>query len=62
MMADYRVIWEIDVVAIDPRDAAEKAMEYMPHDKYSLGATVFDVIGDDGEIIRVDIEGEDDDE
>jgi hypothetical protein len=48
-MADYRVIWEIDIDADSPREAAEKAREIQlrPH---SI-ATLFNIIerkaGDD---------------
>lgn len=54
-MKTYHVLWEIDVEAESPREAAEKA-QAIQQDTQSI-ATVFDVIEMDGEDIkRIDLE------
>ena len=58
-MQTYRVIWEIDIEADSPEEAAEMARYYQT--KPSTTATVFDVREKTGKITRVDL-SEDDDE
>jgi len=52
-MTEYRVVWEIDIAADSPREAAVKAREYqMP----GTEALVFEVFPSDGvEHITVDL-------
>lgn len=50
---EYRVIWEIDIVASSPREAAKQALE-IQRDPESL-ATVFDILDEDGDSHRVDL-------
>lgn len=52
-MNDYRVIWEIDIYAENPKQAVEKARQ-IQLDPVSC-AVVFDVIDDTGETERVDL-------
>lgn len=51
---DYKVIWEIDIKAKNPREAAEKAAE-IQRDVTSV-ATIFQVYDENGESITVDLE------
>lgn len=53
-MKNYRVVWEIDIEAETPRDAAELALEIQRNNE-SI-ATVFEVIGEKGTSITVDLE------
>lgn len=59
-MADFRVIWEIDVVAHGPRDAAHEARRLQR--KQGSSACVFDVTGADGEMVRIDLMGDEEPE
>ncbi len=52
-MTTYYVEWAMDIDAESPREAAEKARTYQC--KPNTTATVFDVTGEDGETIRVDL-------
>lgn len=49
----YRVVWEIDVDAEDPKEAAEVARFFQTAPDTT--ATIFDVRGETGEITRVDL-------
>ena len=49
----YRVVWEIDIDADTPEDAARQALD-IQHD-YNSDATVFDVIDESGTKIRIDL-------
>ncbi len=52
-MQAYRVIWEMDIEADSPEEAAEMARYYQT--KPSTTATVFDVKDKAGQIKRVDL-------
>ncbi len=52
-MPNYRVVWEIDVEADDPHDAAHQALQIM-RDPDST-ATVFAVTDDNGNCVDVDL-------
>jgi hypothetical protein len=56
MKEEFRVIWEIDITADSPREAAWRALT-MQRDPESLG-TVFDVVDERGETTRVDLVAE----
>jgi hypothetical protein len=59
-MTDYRVVWEIDIEADTPREAAEHALNIQQ--KHYTTATVFDVIDKKTlETTRVDLYSEEDD-
>lgn len=49
----YRIVWEIDIEASSHKEAAEEALK-IQRDPESL-ATVFDVIGEDGNTVRIDL-------
>ena len=49
----YLVTWEMDIYADSPREAAEKAWDYMRH-PFST-ANVFTVVNKDGDRIIVDL-------
>jgi hypothetical protein len=50
----YHVVWEIDLYAQSPRDAAKEA-QAIQQDKDTV-ATVFDVTEEDGnKIVRIDL-------
>lgn len=49
----YRVVWEIDIEAETPEEAARKALEIQRD--HSSGATVFDCINMAGNMHRVDL-------
>lgn len=51
-MTEYRVVWEIDIEAESPEEAAEQALEAQ-RDPESI-ATVFDVFEASGKRTRVD--------
>lgn len=53
---DYHVVWEIDVVATSPEDAAEEAFKHMQ--RPGTTAVVFDVTDDNGRTTRVDLMGD----
>ena len=53
-MTHYVVTWEIDVDAETPQDAARQAWELMRAEDST--ANVFDVLDEDGECTRVDLE------
>ena len=53
MRQSYLVVWEIDIYADSPREAAEKAWEHMRH-PFST-ANVFTVLNKDGDKIIVDL-------
>lgn len=55
-MAMYHVIWEIDLDAETPKEAAEKALA-IHRDPVSL-ATVFNVCDEDGNLTQVDLSEE----
>ena len=50
----YHVLWEIDLDADSPREAAELALLIMLDSEST--ATTFDVTDEDGETTRVDLE------
>jgi hypothetical protein len=50
---EYRVVWEIDISADSPREAAEKALA-IQRDPNST-ATVFDVTDEGGEPSHIDL-------
>jgi hypothetical protein len=52
----YRVVWDIDISADSPRDAAERALEIM-RDQSAI-ATVFNCIDPEGVQHHVDLEEE----
>lgn len=49
----YHVVWEIDIDADSPREAAEQAFHYMQIPGTSANA--FDVFDEDGEPVHVDL-------
>lgn len=49
-MKSYRVVWEIDIDAKSPKEAAKKALK-IQRDKSSM-ATVFDVIDRDSKSVK----------
>ena len=53
----YHVLWEIDLDAESPREAAELALSIMLDSEST--ATVFDVTDEAGETTRVDLEDTD---
>ena len=53
MSQRYLVTWEMDIYADSPREAAEKAWDYMRH-PFST-ANVFTVIDKDGDMSIVDL-------
>jgi hypothetical protein len=57
MQTNYLVIWEVEMEADTPRQAAQKALEVM-RDPESIG-TVFKVIAADGEHVVDLLEEED---
>lgn len=56
MPKEYRVTWEIDVIADSPKEAAEKArqMQQWPREGYWCG--VFETWDEDGRGVRVDLD------
>ena len=50
----YHVLWEIDLDADSPQEAAELALSIMLDSEST--ATTFDVTDEDGETTRVDLE------
>ena len=50
----YHVLWEIDLDAENPREAAELALSIMLDSEST--ATTFDVTDESGETARVDLE------
>lgn len=54
-MTEYRVMWEIDIVASSPREAAKKALEIQRNP--DSWATVFRVVPfeSNGEAVDVDL-------
>jgi len=57
-MPNYTVTWEIQVSASTPREAAEVARAFQRHPSAMVG--VFDVIDENGEGVRIDLDGDDD--
>ncbi|MCG3177579.1 MAG: hypothetical protein MOGMAGMI_02553 [Candidatus Omnitrophica bacterium] len=55
-MPDYLVTWEMNITADSPLEAAQRAWYYMRTPDST--ANVFDVTGEDGRTVRVDLEGE----
>ena len=53
MDQEYSVMWEIEVVAASPRDAAKQAREHQVRE--GTTAVVFDVVDGKGESTRVDL-------
>jgi hypothetical protein len=53
MEKTYKVVWEIDIAADSPEEAARKALEYQ-RDRESL-ATVFNVTEPNGNTIVFDL-------
>jgi hypothetical protein len=53
-MPIYHLTWEIDIDASSPREAAEKALA-IQRDQGSI-ATVFDVVDEGGDSVRIDLE------
>ncbi|MCP4993950.1 MAG: hypothetical protein GY934_09225 [Gammaproteobacteria bacterium] len=52
-MPTYNLVWEIEIDAETPTEAARKALKYQ---RNPLGqATVFDVFDESGEVTRVDL-------
>lgn len=59
-MTQYRVVWEIDIEADSPREAAGEARYIqLDADSYALH---FDVISDDGTVHHIDLNEDEDDE
>ncbi len=52
-MSEYHVVWEIDIDAETPRQAAQKAFDYI--NLPGTSATIFDVFDEAGEPCRVDL-------
>ena len=52
-MPTYNLVWEIEIDAETPLEAARKALEYQ-RDPGSE-ATVFDVVEEDGKVTQVDL-------
>jgi hypothetical protein len=59
-MRSYRVFWEMDIEADCPEEAAQMARYYQT--KPSTTATVFDVRDEKGELTRIDLLEDEDDE
>jgi hypothetical protein len=55
-MKTYRVVWEIDIDADTPREAAKKALAIQRD--FGSDATYFDVKDGDGTVTEVDLEDE----
>ena len=55
MLKTYRVVWEIDIDAEDPEDAAKQALE-IQRDR-SSEATFFSVRSPEGDITQIDLLG-----
>lgn len=53
-MPDYLVTWEMNITADSPLEAAQRAWHYMRTPDST--ANVFDVTGEDGRTVRVDLE------
>lgn len=53
MEQHYRVVWEIDIFAQTPKEAAEKAWSHMRHPGST--ANVFEVFDQDGNKTHVDL-------
>jgi hypothetical protein len=53
MEQHYRVVWEIDIFAQTPKEAAEKAWGHMRHPDST--ANVFEVFDQDGGRTHVDL-------
>ena len=49
----YHLVWEIDIDATSPRDAAQQALALVQEP--GTHAVVFDVIDEEGESTRVDL-------
>jgi len=56
-MPMYKLIWEIEIDAETPLEAARKALEYQRDPDGE--ATVFDIIAEDGEVTQVDLLSQD---
>ena len=54
-MTEYRVRWEIDIDAENPREAAIRALKVQRD--ASSGATYFEVTDQEGTVKAVDIDG-----
>lgn len=52
-MPTYKLVWEIEIDAETPLEAAGKALEYQRDPGGE--ATIFDVFGEDGEVTQVDL-------
>lgn len=52
-MPDYLVQWEINITADSPEAAAREAWYYMR--KPDSTANVFDVVGEEGPTVRIDL-------
>jgi DNA-directed RNA polymerase subunit RPC12/RpoP len=57
-MAEYKVMWEIDIEADSPREAAEKAKVWQQTGSW---VGVFDVTDEEGTTTRVDLDEDDKD-
>lgn len=58
-MPEYRVIWEIDVEADDPRAAARKAQDYQQRDRPDYWCGVFTTVDGEGGAVNVDLDAHD---
>lgn len=54
-MTSYRVVWQLDVEAASPEEAAKEAMAAMPGPRSDSEATYFEVFSPSGEITSVDL-------
>lgn len=54
-MSEYRVVWEIDIVADSPEEAAQIAKQYQVSGHW---CSVFDVFDEAGNMIQVDLDEE----
>lgn len=54
-MAQYRVVWEIDIDAASPKEAAEKAQAYQQKEREGYWIGVFTVTNSKGRVLTVDL-------
>lgn len=55
-MPEYRVVWEMDIEADTPREAAEIAREKQQQNREGYWVGVFDVTDPQGNTVRVDLD------
>jgi hypothetical protein len=58
----YRVEWAIDIEADNPREAAIKAREAQQYPRPGYWVGVFDVSNENGDIVRIDLDEEEQNE